>query len=679
MKDNLSTSNNQIKSPDNKTSQNYYTNKEKKFEMKQTSPMNRNKIFSYTHSNFKNKYKKNKGLNLNLQNINNGLNVNIILCVTKREHKKITKEEEEQKIPKTSPYNFKYFCNTANKKGFSRALSMNNSIKSKNPEMESNFIKLSKEANIYTANAQYITNKKLLLFNKYNYENNKYKPNRANLFDMTSIPHIKNKNNTVYKTTKFRGGRMFFFDNSKRTTPKGKEDENQSNSKNIINISKKPLYLQELEKFELKTQNDFYIKNSIKKYVDNSFQTRKRHPPSNSLYKELVSKKNEIYDNFVNNKINDNNDNLYYPLFKSLSSSSPSSEKAKEEDKKNNNSNLNGYSNLLYKKKNDGIIPITFPLICSNAVDCDTISQRKRFENIMETFTKLKFLIENDKKLGKNNEIDYIIEFILNKKIDKKYLNNQCINNFCDFLKCKHLPIDTNKSLKENIIMALNYNKNNKNIIVNENIHGTVNENTKKNFIKSRNNIDLKFQKNSYNKPLEFDLERQSKLSANEMYKNKNDIELRDALKKELDFVVNDVENKQTNIKLIEENLNLLPFEENYYYKQKMKKKPKLLKNRNKEFLLISQQGYYKAIVPSNSMQKSKKKKSNKTSDNLFDSNERLYYAWFKNKNRDEINNYIKKSKLTEYIIYNRTKDKIIKNKLKEIAEKGRINNSNKQ
>jgi hypothetical protein len=43
MKENSSTSNNQIKSPDNKTSQNYYTNKEKKFEMKQTSPMNKKK------------------------------------------------------------------------------------------------------------------------------------------------------------------------------------------------------------------------------------------------------------------------------------------------------------------------------------------------------------------------------------------------------------------------------------------------------------------------------------------------------------------------------------------------------------------------------------------------------------------------------------------------------------
>ena len=73
--------------------------------------------FSKTFSNNMRKpsYTNNRNLNLNLQNINNGVNVNIILCVTRRDNKKINKEEEEQKIPKTSPYTFKYFCNTANK------------------------------------------------------------------------------------------------------------------------------------------------------------------------------------------------------------------------------------------------------------------------------------------------------------------------------------------------------------------------------------------------------------------------------------------------------------------------------------------------------------------------------------------------------------------------------------
>ena len=67
--------------------------------------------------------------------------------------------------------------------------------------MESNFMKLIKEANIFSANASYIQNKKILIFDKFNYGNNEYVPDRAKLFDMTrmaKIPkneQIKNKIN----------------------------------------------------------------------------------------------------------------------------------------------------------------------------------------------------------------------------------------------------------------------------------------------------------------------------------------------------------------------------------------------------------------------------------------------------------------------------------------------------
>ena len=631
-----------------------------------------NKIFSKTFSKNirKPNYKKNKTLNLNVQNINNGVDVNIILCVTKRNNKKINKKEEE-KIPKTSPYNFKYFCNNANKKSFGRALSTNNTIKPTNQDIESNFIKLSKDANIYTANADYIQNKKLLLFDKYDFPNNKYKPNRANLFDMTSIPYSKNHFNTVYKTTKFRGGRMYFFDTKNSLSI----NENKSNNSFV---KKKPLYIQDLEKYEIKTENKFYKKYDKYKYLDNTFQNKKRHPPSNSLYKELMSKKNEIYDTFVNNKIVQT-DKIYNPIFKPLFPLSGSESDEREINaQKIKNDQLTGFSNLLSKKKNDGIIPITFPLICSNAAICDTISQRNRFENIMETFIKLKSLIENDKKLGKNNEIDYIIEFILNKNIDKKYINYQYINNFLNFLNCKILPINTNKSLKENIILALNYDCSTEKDVICENKD---NENYNKINFEKKKYIEEKIRKVKNNniifnnKPLEFDLKRQKQLFNDRNYKN--DFELRDELKKELDSIDYDVVNKQTKIKQIEKNLNLLPFEENYYYKQNMNKKSKLKKKENNELLLISPQGYYKAIVPHNMELKNKDKNKDKIKENLFNSNERLYYSWYKNKNEGEISNYIKNSKLTEYIIYNRTKDKIIKKKLKEIAVGKTLKNNN--
>ena len=261
--------------------------KGKNLEPNQNKFTRKNNTFNKTFTNkiIKQNYYNKKNLNLNLQNINNGVNVNIILSVTKRGNKRINKDNEEQKIPKISPYTFKYFCNTANKNRFSRALSTNTTIKKTNQNLESNFMKLTKDSNIYTANAEYIQNKKLLLFNKYNFEDNKYKPNRANLFDMTSIPNSKSKNNTLYKTTYFRGGRMFFFDNQKNPTI----NESKSN-KNII-INKKPPYIQDLEKYELKTQNEFYKRNKEYKYIDNTYQNKKRHPPSNSLYKDLTSKK----------------------------------------------------------------------------------------------------------------------------------------------------------------------------------------------------------------------------------------------------------------------------------------------------------------------------------------------------------------------------------------------------
>ena len=642
-------------------------NNDKKVEANPNNIFRKNKAFNqtFTASIRKPNYINRKNLNLNIQNINNGVNVNIILCVTKRDNKKINKDEEEQKIPKISPYTFKYFYNTANKKTISRALSTNNTVKSINPELESNFMKLTKDANIYTANAEYIKNKKLLIFDKYNFEKNKYKPNRANLFDMTSIPHSKNKINTLYKTTNFRGGRMYFFDN--KTNP----SINESKSNNNILMDKKPLYIQDLEKYELRTQNEFYRKNKDFKYIDNTYQNKKRHPPSNSLYKDLTSKKNEIYDAFINNKVAET-EKIYSPFFQPISSLVPpvKSDEENEINKKNSiNDELNGYSNLLYKKKNDGIIPITFPLVCSNFAICDTISQRKRFENIMETFVRLKSLIENDRKLGKNNEIDYIIEFILNKKIDKRYINDEYINNFSNFLKNAKLPIDTNKSLKENIILALNYDKRQKNKINSEKDN---NVNYINKIIKKENIHEKKssFVNNDIfgNIPLEFDLKRQKQLFKEKKYKD--NFELRDSLKKELDLIEHDVNNKQSKIRKIENDLNLLPFEENYYFKRKLNKNMKLKKNKNKELILISPQGYYKAITPNININKNK---DNKVKENLFESNERLYYSWYKNKNSGEIKNYVKNTKLTEYIIYNRTKDKIIKNKLKEIAEGKKI------
>ena len=612
----------------------------------------------------KNKIRK-RNLNLNMQSINTGVNVNIIEGVIPTRDKKKKFGFQHQKIPRTSPYNFKYFCNTANKKSINQALS-NKSQKTENKVLESNFIKLSKDANIYTSNATYITNKKMLLFDKYDFENNKYKPNRAKLFDMTAIPKSKNQiGNTLYKTTKFRGGKMFFFDN--KTAPKILDEISDNDLNN-----KKPLYLRDLQRHETKMEEKMNEKQKIIKYVDNSFQKHKRYPPSNSLYKELMNKKNEIYDNFMQ-RLESGQDNIA-PYIPSPISFPTGINDEEEKIRKVKNENLNGYSVLFSKKKNDGKIPITFPLICSNMIDCDSISQRARYENIMEAFIKLKSMIENDKNQGKFNERQYIIEFVSNKNIDKENLTEENLGNFSNFLNRKVLPIDTNKTLKENILIALNYNgeeldeSNNNNLNNNTNIEQKLSPNDKKPSF-NKNQIILT-ETNIFNKkPLEYDIPRQKKLLSEENFKN--DYQLKNSLEKELEIIEDELENKQDKINKVEANLNLLPFESDYYYKHylSLKKNKKEVK---KDLRLISQKEFNRVNMEKN---EGKRKVNNKY--NLYNFNERLYYTWYKNNNIGDIKNYKKKTKLTEYIIYNRTKERILDEKLKEIAEKKSIKNKN--
>ena len=607
--------------------------------------------------NSKEKNLKKKNLKLNIHNINAGINVNIVEGVIPNKNKKKNKNEETQQMPRTSPYNFKYFCNSANKKSINQAISSKH-LHIENKELESNFIKLSKEANIYTSNAEYITNKKMLLFDKYDFENNKYKPNRAKLFDMTAIPKIKNiVCNTLYKTTKFRGGKMFFYPNDSR--PKILDHIIQED--NDIK-KKKPLYLIDIEKSQEKMNEKILKKDHSVKYVDNTFQKHKRHPPSNSLYKELMNKKNEIYDNYMN-KIGIGGQDAPEQNFHPRVTFPAGVEE--EKMKKNKNENLNGFTGLLSKKKNDGLIPITYPLICSNMLNCDSMSQRARYENIMETFTRLKSMIQNDKNFGKLNEKQYIIDFISNKNIEKKFITEKNIDNFQNFLECKIMPIDISKSLKDNILKALNYNSE-ENIISEKEDEKTDNKQkliTKENkslwsMSKLILNDALIF---NNNKPLEYDIPRQKKLLSDGNYKSA--YELRDSLKKELESIENELENKQKKINKIEQNLNLLPFESDYFYKQNLKAK-KNKKEIKKDLRLISVKEFNKM----NLEQDIKNRRIN-NKNNLFDFNERLYYSWYKNKNIGDIQHYKKQIKLTEYIIYNRTHEKILDKKIEEIAE----------
>jgi hypothetical protein len=171
-----------------------------------------------------------------------------------------------------------------------------------NMNMESNFMKLSKEANIYTSNAKYIQNKKVLLFDKFNYDNNEYVPDRAKLFDMTRMPKIAKKDSFIFKTTKFRVGHFINTRKENNIIDSGIKNEFYNRSLLDFNYRNADINKNNLNYNDYSNQNSF-IRNSAKSntqnsYIDNSIQKYKRHPPSDTFYKELMNKKNETYEQY---------------------------------------------------------------------------------------------------------------------------------------------------------------------------------------------------------------------------------------------------------------------------------------------------------------------------------------------------------------------------------------------
>ena len=580
---------------------------------------------------------------------------NIANVVKKYINKKSEKEINDSISPKKIyPISYKNIQNLNKVKIINKSQSNPTFSKPQDMNMESNFMKLSNEANIYTSNANYIQNKKVLLFNKYYYDKNKYVPDRAKLFDITRMPKMPKKHSFIYKTTKFRAGHLI------------NGNDNNDYSKNFGSSSLIELNL-------LKNGNDIKkgsinnneYNNNLKfgkyeeyntpySYIDKSYQRNKKNTASDTFYKELMSKKIETYEQYfknnmdekedketnmeenyefnelnelneLNSEINNNNYNAnnidkepqgflqsYYK--DNTNKKKPEVRKLYyKQIQKNKNNDLNGYSPLLSKKKNIMGQNIQCPKIFSSNIDFENYSQKERFEKIAENFAGLKNLMETFKKKGELNELDYIYEYAINKNINKKFLTIKNLTNFYNFLHEKNIPLDSRKSLKENIIFALNYDMNAK--------KEEKNKKKRQIFIKKENkisdkNIKIK-NKNKLNdlkeiRNLMLDLNLQKKISNQENF-SVDKIHIRDELQKEIDDIKNEVINKQ---KII----------------QKIRNDEGKIKNYEK----------------------------------VFHSNERLYYTWYKNKKGKDLNNFSKKSKLTELYFYNKAKEEIKKNDMEK-------------
>ena len=591
--------------------------------------------------------------------------------------KSIEQLKEQKTFHKTSPYTFKYFYKIKNGRSFHNSLSNGKLLKDKN-FIKSNFINLSKDANIYTSNADYIKNKKIILFDedKSLYDNNN---NNKNKEEVSSPRQTLNKKFTLYKTTMFRGGKLI---GNKIEEKENINKKNENKSKRYYKINKKMKFHNKFKDMPIDNMIDFIeqkkenlFPKKIKKIIDLDSLKKERFIPHYSLYEQIMFRKDKIFDDFKKKINNENNNNskkishnssyLNYNLNNStinnsidINCSFNNSDINKFNNSSKNINNLSGYSNLLSKKGKDGI-PIIFPIIYSSFGNFNSNSQSSRYQNIMDNFMKLKTLINNEKSFGKNNEFDYIKEFLINKSIDKQYINSKNISNFSNFLKCEKLPIDLDKSLKENILLALNLNKEKKNANKNKRLFSpTFNKNK---FYRNRSSF-FNNSKNilNENSSLILDLSKQKKLFKKD--EEKNDKILKKELKEEINLIQDEIKNKQEKINNVEKNLNLIPFYNNYYKKNKRINMNK--KNESIGLRLASMKEINKSKLMKNDDKK--KKKKNSTS-NLFDANERLYYTWYRELKRGDIKKFMKKTKLTEFIMFNKTREKLFYDKIDDI------------
>ena len=126
------------------------------------------------------------------------------------------------------------------------------------------------------------------------------------------------------------------------------------------------------------------------------------------------------------------------------------------------------------------------------------------------------------------------------------------------------------------------------------------------------------------------DMDWQNKITKQDKFNLSDRITIRNELKKELEQIKNEVINKQKIMKNIQ-NENMLKRNNNIN---------NINENNSQEIL--------------------------KNEEKIFDSNERLYYTWYKNQNSFNINNFVKKSKLTELYFYNRNNKKIKQNEIEK-------------
>ena len=462
--------------------------------------------------------------------------------------------------------------------------------------LESNFKQCDASANRYTQNVPYIQNKEMTLFEKFNYENNNYQPDRPKIHIMDKFTPIKAKTSILYKTTFFRANQ--YVKNAKEKI----DNINENNIKTDISRNKqyKNYFYEELAKEKEK-------KKQVNKYE-----------PSNSLYKELTLKKNEIYVKYFGDNKNITTTSFTNPAL-----------------------STQGYKSLipgheaswLYTKNKIGDIPLIFPVPVTNIHKYNSLSEEARYAKICGDLLKLKHLITIDKD---TNQYDYVIEFLRQKGIKRDYVSQENLDNFISFLK-SDFSVDKDKSYKETIIHALltgdssNSKKNTINWQYSTEVNNNKNINNKKELIKEENT--------EYSIPLE----NQKLLSKIVVPKDKEEL----------------IKDLQTELNLIKEETKIQEF--GYSRTSYDKKKKESTEDDTNEWNIMLGKTEDEKELPNlkaNLINKEKKK-------SLKEITRRLYYSNVEKTANFDMKIYRKKNKLTEYFILELTKNRLNFDKLK--------------
>ena len=533
-----------------------------------------------------------------------------------------------------NPYSFKTIFKKINAFNKYRFSNNNNKNLWKFPQMESNFTSVSKEENYFTKNVPYIKNKKMQIFDKFEYDNGTYIPDRVNKYDMKNLAPIKKKNTILYKTTTFRNNKLI------------------NEKKFHIDVNAYEKLIKNMEK----RHKNYNVQNySI--YVDNTFKKEKPYHAGNSLYKELNVEKNKLYDKYFEGNNNNSNQSIKNHTI---------------DDKKNkSNKNFVGYEYLLTKKPVNEVPQIFQKSMISDLI-YNNYSEKERYEILIDKFNKLKYLINTGK--NKFKELDYIKDFLNRNKILD--YNEEKLKNFTNFLHMKKIPINIEKSLKDNIIYALNFNKEkylkeNKFKITKNNSSSMLNKNLL-NINESNNNTIQKeddFLKGSLMKSME----RQKKLylENNHNNNNKNYIQLANDLNTELNNLYDE---KEKNKKLFELNNEFYLTQQYGFCNNNSNKNLSSTNNTNNIDLRLGNSKEFKELEKNDENNNIKNKK-NKF--NLTNFNNRLYYNWEKKHKNYKMIEIEKNNKLTELIVLERIKRKIILDKIKNNVDYDEINYKN--